>query len=278
MGNLTKVILALTAVTAAQLPLGATVAQQRGPDTYLAGATRGEAATVERWLAETRQILTSDRFHENLRAIQSAHPRIWLSQWERYRTPAQLSQILRLQDPQRAGAWWVPTSLALVGAHGRDTSWDSGYSSDGNLDAANGWTGYEEDGRSAGAMRIGRVHYDRYANGNQVERSCAVNTLAHEISHTLSHTPRQYLEYFIDTGGSGPERPGEPYASYLIGSLAQCTYLQNHGRIQASQIGACVTLFGVDRFNSNSCNDFPDGTPVIRALAPRQPQVPRQTR
>lgn len=252
---------------------------QDGPQTYLGGATRGEAANVERWLAQTRRILGSERFHQNLRGLSATYPRIWLSQWERYRTPEQLTQILRLQDPQKPGAWWVPTALALMGAHGRDATWDSGYSNDGNSEAFSGWTGYEQDSRSTGAMRIGRVHYDRFVNGNQVERSCAINTLAHEVSHTLSHRAGQYLEYFLDTGGSGPERPGEPYASYLIGSLAQCTHLQNEGRIQGSQIQACLVLFGVDRFNSNSCNDFPDGGPIGSIPAPpRRPQTPQQVK
>lgn len=276
MGNLRRYMRIAGLVGAALA--AAAVHAQGGPQTYPGGPTRGEAETVERWLAQTRQILASDRFHENLRALQAVYPNIWLSQWERYRTAEQLSQILRLQDPQKPGAWWVPTALALIGAHGRDPSWDSGYGNDGNSDALTGWTGYQEDGVAAGAMRIGRVHYDRYANGNQVERSCAVNTLAHEISHTLSHRAGLYLEYFLDTGGSGPDRPGVPYASYLIGSLAQCTFLQNEGRIQAGQVSACLVTFGVDRFNSNSCNDFPDGTPLAPSPAPPRPQPSRPTR
>ncbi|MGE6761609.1 hypothetical protein ACQKGO_26595 [Corallococcus interemptor] len=242
-----------------------------GPQAYIGGTTVGEQKAVSRWLTETYAILGSESFHNNLKSLASSHPRIWLSSWERYRSPAQLSKILKLQDPDKPKAWWVPTAVALIGAPDKDATWESGYK--GNADAYTGWTGYVEDGKPVSAMRIGRVHYDRYVNGNEVEKSCAINTLAHEISHTLSHAPSQYLEYFLDTGGTGPEKPGEPYASYLLGTLAQCTYLQGKGRIKAEELPACLAVFGVDQFKSNSCNDYPDGTPLRQAPPPPRVQT-----
>jgi hypothetical protein len=239
-----------------------------GPQAYIGGATLGEQKAVNLWLTETYEILNSDAFHDNLKSLSKSYPKIWLSKWEKYRTPEQLSKILKLQDPDKPQARWVPTALSLVGAPDKDGTMDSGYR--GNNEAYTGWTGYVEEGKSVVAMRIGRVHYDRYIQGDQVEKSCAINTLAHEVSHTLSHAPTQHLEYFIDTGGGKPEKPGEPYASYLLGSLAQCTYLQNKGRIKAEELQACLVTFGVDQFKSNSCNDFPDGT-LIREDAPSLP-------
>ena len=63
-----------------------------------------------------------------------------------------------------------------------------------------------------------------------VVRSCALNTLAHEIAHTVSVSPFVFTPAFTDTSLDTPRipgrRPGEsPIGSYLIGSAAQCAWL-----------------------------------------------------
>jgi hypothetical protein len=236
------------------------------PAVSIGGTTKAEEAAVNRWIADTRAVLQSEKFHDNLKSLAAAYPEIWLSQYLKYRSPAALSQILKLQDPNKPNARFAPASLALIGAPAPNASADDGY--DGNDDAFTGWTGYVEAGKSNAAMRIGRVHYDRYINGNVVARSCAINTLAHETSHTLSHDSNQYLEYFLDTNDASPDKPGVPVASYLIGSLAQCTYLQNQNRIKDADLKSCLATFGIDQFYNTRCDDFAGATADIKPPSP----------
>jgi len=37
-----------------------------------------------------------------------------------------------------------------------------------------------------GEIALGRLHFARYTRGDAVEKSCALNTMTHEIGHTLS--------------------------------------------------------------------------------------------
>ena len=56
--------------------------------------------------------------------------------------------------------------------------------------------------------------------------------------------------------------PDTPVASYLIGSVAQCTWLERQGRIGRADIPACVETFGVAAFNWERCGQFAGGEPV----------------
>ena len=106
-------------------------------------------------------------------------------------------------------------------------------------------------------MSIGRRHLRRYRSTNAVERSCAINTFAHERSHTFSSSLK-YANLMIEDAGTGspPVGGSVPIASYLIGSVAQCTALQNAGRIQAESVKACVAAFGVSDYWNTRCDQF----------------------
>ncbi len=254
---------------------GSAVVQAGNDPVYIGGSTRSEEAHLQRWLTETYAILRSDRFHQNLVSLDASYGQVWMSSWENHRKPSELAGILRLIDPTNRKPWWVPTPLALVGAPIRDAKWPNGFHEDSNFEASAGWTGYIQNGIGENSMRIGRVHYDRYLNGqNLVERSCAFNTLAHEISHTLSKQAGTNLQYIMDTESGRPQPAvGVPYASYLIGTVAQCTFLQNQGRITTdAQFKSCLQVFGTATFNSNSCDDYADDAPFPAPSRPTPPQ------
>jgi len=110
-----------------------------------------------------------------------------------------------------------------------------------------------------------------------VVRSCALNTLAHEIAHTVSVSPFVFTPAFTDTSLDAPtipgRRPGEsPIGSYLIGSAAQCAWLAREGRIEEAELSACVDVFGTSGFNDR-CAAFAGGEPVREraGLPPRMP-------
>ncbi|MDP1617296.1 hypothetical protein [Phenylobacterium sp.] len=105
-----------------------------------------------------------------------------------------------------------------------------------------------------------------WASGDLVRQSCALNTLAHEIAHTISISPFVFTPAFTDTRigeRAIPRRDGgdSPVASYLIGSAAQCAWLQQQGRIVASEVRACVNVFGTRGFNDR-CRAFTADEPI----------------
>ena len=116
-------------------------------------------------------------------------------------------------------------------------------------------------------INLGRNAIERYRSPNLVMQSCAINVAAHEYAHTISTTPLGYGIAFTDTNQVRPQitdrqHPGSPVASYLIGAVAQCTWLQLKGRIGASEVATCVDTFGVNAFNWDRCNQFAADQPV----------------
>lgn len=135
---------------------------------------------------------------------------------------------------------------------------------------------------SAGSGRFADVTLDAivprlFQSQDIVERSCAINTAAHEYAHTISTMPVRYDAAFTDTNDRQeliPNRrnPGTPVASYLIGTVAQCTWLQDQGRVGAGGLQACVQTFGVAAMNLERCRSFAGGQPVTpRPDLPRAP-------
>lgn len=129
--------------------------------------------------------------------------------------------------------------------------------------AAGGGIGYFTQ---AGEIHIPPAVAAQWRAGDLVERSCAINTLAHEIAHTVSISPLVFTPAFTDTNAARPaiagRTPGEsPIASYLIGSAAQCAWLAREGRIAETELAACVEVFGTAGFNDR-CTAFSAGESV----------------
>lgn len=102
---------------------------------------------------------------------------------------------------------------------------------------------------------------------NLVERSCALNTTAHEISHTLVSSSTRFFPVFTDTGASSNVR--RTYASYLTGDMAQCTFLRMMNRIDGKGVTGCVpawTGWNAKKkhvyFRSGICSRFNSTEPV----------------
>lgn len=105
-----------------------------------------------------------------------------------------------------------------------------------------GKTGAYSGGPTPLRIRIGPDVLTRWQSTNVIERSCAINTVAHELSHTLSRQEDRYLPIFLDT----PVEPSKgTYASYVMGNLAQCAYLVRQSRIADGTVADCVAHFGV---------------------------------
>jgi hypothetical protein len=111
-------------------------------------------------------------------------------------------------------------------------------------------------------IQVNRALLTRWRSPDVVMRACAINTMAHEISHTLSRSATQYRFAFTDTG-VGREARKTPPASYITGNVALCSYLVRQGRIDPAKLNQCVKIWYKPKgFQSNRCNDFPGDTPV----------------
>lgn len=215
-------------------------------------STTDEEAQLSRLIAESFRILRSDRFAANLLSMRTTYPTVYANpDWPAV-PPERVVRIIRLQEPD---THYVRVPAALVGSQAyRDPTFL-------NYTARTGPIHWDGTGLPS-AMSIGRVNMFRYAQTDDVDRSCAINTMAHEIIHTISRTPGAYVFAFTDTGIADRADKTAPLASYLIGSVAQCTYLQEIGRVPAEGLAACVAVFGTRNFNNARCNRFTNGEAV----------------
>jgi len=207
-----------------------------------------ESKLLQSWIETTTSTLTSAKFERNLLRVADRYPQVWVSRARDAIPTTQLRDVLHADDNRVPSLWWPETIVALKGDQTTDLA---------RTGAGTGITG---------EIEIGRLHYTRYSDGNLVERSCAINTLAHEISHTLSDRADKFWMHILDTDPRD-EAPANMYqASYLIGTVAQCTWLQERERIGQDGFFDCLMTFSDprldSRFRSRACDDFPGDTPI----------------
>ena len=108
---------------------------------------------------------------------------------------------------------------------------------------------------------IGRELHARWNQDDPHKKSCAVNTLSHEILHGFARGNATWYheDYFVDTRGASGAGGVQPIATYYVGSVAQCTWLQDRGHIDEGTDGlrSCLTRYGTDRFLSQQCEPDP---------------------
>lgn len=227
----------------------------------LDSASEEEREAAGRLLQEGYAVLRSSAFRANLEALQNRYPVIYARPSEQELDPKGVAAIVSLEPP---GARFAPAQAMVV-------------DDDGAALGAAGEGG--TTGRYADVL-ITRGVLKAFSSADVVARSCAINVAAHEYAHTISLTPVGYRVAFTDTNEAQrqiPNRrnPGTAVASYLIGSVAQCTWLERQGRIGREDIPACVGVFGSAAFNWDRCGQFAGGEPVaVRpGLAPAVPPL-----
>lgn len=222
-------------------------------------ASAAEAEALGQLLDEAYATLRSEAFQQNLRDLADRYPAIYARRGQQDASAGQLADYVALKP---LGSRFVNADVILIG----------GVEPDAQHFLASAGQGPGE-GRYSDIL-LGRFVMTHWRAGDRVRRSCAINVAAHEYAHTISITPFVYEPAFTDT------RLGEhqiahrkdrstPVASYLIGAVAQCTWLQAKGRIARADVPACVAAFGVASGNDERCDAFPGDTPV----APR-PDLP----
>ncbi|MBB6425629.1 hypothetical protein [Sphingopyxis sp. JAI128] len=163
--------------------------------------------------------MTSDAFRDNARQLPAKYSKIWLTGALGYDSGERVAAIV---SPGEASMSYVE---ALV------IPWRSGWAS----------TRMERDGKLR--IRLRRSLLDRWRSANPVVKACAINTMAHEISHTISRDPHRYLPAFTDTGDANADARNGVVASYFVGDLALCTALVRSGRIGPQDVAQCVPVW-----------------------------------
>lgn len=106
---------------------------------------------------------------------------------------------------------------------------------------------------------VGRKIHERWRAKSLDRKSCAINTFSHEIMHAFSKidVTGYHENYFVDTLEltKATQYGGYAIATYLVGSVAQCTWLQQNGRValEATAFAQCVQRYGLNKFNSDEC-------------------------
>ena len=224
-----------------------------------ATATRDEETALQALLGESYAVLRSDLFRSNLKSLEELFPAIFVRVDKaadggflpRFASVEDLLGMVQVRPPFR----YVRTPVALVG--------DSRF-----VFALSGIVG---DGVHA-SFSLGRANFAHWLAADRVRRSCAINTAAHELSHLISSdaTAFRFDTQPIRDDNAATWSNGKPIASYLVGTAAQCTWLQQNQHSPAVDFKACLQVFGTRAFNALRCTQFSQN----RDIKPRADLAP----
>ena len=218
---------------------------------------------ISSWVAEAVDVFQSPEFETNFRLASELYPELFVSRKEDLVPTLVVLDRLKTQDVRRSALLWPETFITLTDEPAARSSERTGYGFDGSRKATAGQMPGNPD---VGQIELGRVHLARYRQGDTVEKSCALNTMVHEISHTLSEWDDKFWMHILDSEDKVTAPKGVFEASYFIGTIAQCTYLQKADRISNAGFHDCMMTFSDpksdSRFKSLACDDFPDTKPV----------------
>jgi hypothetical protein len=187
-----------------------------------------DRATLTEILNATIDVITSDRFAERFATIEQQQ--LWLSPGGETLPPREVLDLyLGGNDVMQS----VPTVLTVT------KKWFSGAPITGLFDGP----------PVVARIRLSTWELNRWRKGTPEGRSCAVNTVAHEITHTISD---RGAYVFADRGNSTATRQGQVLASYMVGNVAQCTMLESLGAL-SGDFAVCVKKWGTNVFLSGGC-------------------------
>ncbi|EGF92825.1 hypothetical protein ABI_12630 [Asticcacaulis biprosthecium C19] len=227
-------------------------------------ASQEERELLQSLIQTSNDLLASPHFEENLLSLEGDYPEIFANpEWQAV-SMRRLTDIVALREP---GLTIIPVPVALFGseAYSDNTMF--------NYVARTGSTHFNGIDLP-GAMSIGRVNMYRYRQNDVVDKSCAINTITHERLHQISRSPDKFDHAIADTFANKRTNTTLPLASYLVGAVAQCTWLQEQGRVPSGGLKSCVQVFGTQNFNNERCSQFVDGQDVVDRKGLAKPAEP----
>ena len=234
------------------------------PQIFVGDVNSADKDALAALINEAIALFKSSAFEARFAEAARLYPDVYLSKSEDVIPTQTLLKRLKTDDPSAPGLWWPKTYVVLDGETASRAQNPFGFA--GSRKAVAGPHPQEPAPQTTGQIEIGQLHLSRYRAGDAVEKSCALNTLVHEISHTLSETPDLYWMHILDSQRGAAPPKGVFEASYFIGVIAQCTYLENIDRISPSEFNSCILTFSdpslSSRFRSSACDDFPGHKPI----------------
>jgi hypothetical protein len=191
--------------------------------------------TVQELVAATLAVITSERFARNLEGLGTPYTRLWLSPFGKTMDPKGVAQIYLGRHST------VRPAPVVIGVKEQETA-SQGFN-------VNPLVSY---------ITLPPYVLERWRGDTVIRRSCAINTLAHELSHSFSQSPTQ-REYIFADRGKGRFFNLTSYfygslASYTIGTVAQCTMLEEADELPEG-FAACLRNWGTDEFYYSDCGD-----------------------
>jgi len=230
----TSAALALAACQASQMQfepaLTAAPARPAPPPVRAAATLEGqEAQQIEALFAEAQRVLLLPAFARNLAVVAQEVDDLRVAPWGRRIAGEDLARLVQGGQP---GFSYVAVPVRWLSGGTSTIGWDRA------LDAI--------------SIRLAPEVRTHWRSADARVRSCAVNSAAHELTHTITRTP-PVLDYTIaDRGFSFARHFGQHFASYTVGAVAQCTWLEEQGLL-VEGLAACVRTYGTNRFRTDDC-------------------------
>lgn len=212
---------------------------------YVGGANKSEEVAFNELLKESYETLRSDLFRSNMKLLATQYPAIFLriegvgtNGPVKNGTVDDVVNIIQSKAPYR----YVDVPVSLYSTTGTFFN-QSGVIGD-NINAS--WT-------------LGRANfYTNWLSTDMVMKSCGINNATHEMSHLISSNATSFSEQTqpIKDRGAATRSGTNPVASYLVATVAQCTWLQQKNYSPTVDLKACVQVFGHRGFNGLRCNQF----------------------
>lgn len=192
-------------------------------------------ASVEELLEETRKVITSARFRASLAAYEEPDS-LRMSptgNFEDGRTV--MASYLGLLEQRR------PVPVKILGGYDSDVAVARTVTCDGGTRAV---------------IQIGPALLRRWKRGTSESKSCAINALAHEFTHTVvDFGKKEAWQPYNDQGNVWSWLLGtQRLVSSTIGTIAQCAYLEKSGDRSAS-FEQCVWDRSARGLETNGCDD-----------------------
>jgi hypothetical protein len=205
-----------------------------------AGYTGKDKEDLEAYARAAVESLSSAVTANHATALNATYPKVWLNGVTKYEG---LGSVGALARSPRSGFAYMPARLVLASS------------------GTGAFESRDPKSRTGGRLITVRAYHLRWwRSTNPVRRSCAINTLAHEITHNMTRDLKIFRWAFTDTG-LGNSVAGEK-GSYAMGALAQCSYLQSTGQIAAEDVGRCLPLWGLkNAFKTDYCDTAPSKWP-----------------
>ena len=236
------------------------------PNIVVGSVEQDDRDALSNWIEEAIALLKSPAFEANFIRASAIYPDVYVSKTQDIIPSALLLTRLKTEDPRLSSLWWPKTYVVLNGKTATRVEDRTGFGFDALRNAGAGPYPEDEIGTKTGEIELGRLHLARFTQGDVVEKSCAMNTMTHEIAHTLSEKPNRFWMHILDSEKNVTPPRGVFEASYFIGVIAQCTYLENEGRISIYEFESCILTFSdpaaASRFRSLACDDFPNEKPI----------------